>query len=515
MADITSQTLRPSLNPRYQTVEDAQLWLNTDKSKEQSLFFTSLFNTVDTPIVGYDPSRNNNKVTVVQRTSSLQFGSSWLISPHLQVGVDFGFNVVQLTDSTYFGIGDFHFTAKQSLFQKGDDWGFSVAPDFYVPVPNSHPFMSNEAVGYGGRLFFEKNMGGVGIAVNAGYLQFPGATYGPIDYSAEFPLGIGIRVPISAKVAFNMEGTTTALANSLADGPGDLYVGARVGVFRGGTLDIGGSYAILPSDGSASVRILVGLNILPRTKDPIEIIVREKTKQTHTVQKCSPESTTIHLPGRSLLPKEKKKLKALPFLVSNSGPFKTIDLGQPTGTTKGGVRYNENSQMIFAIDLSTLPLRQDVISLESILLKMKVHKLLHHQDSRSGMLCLVNEKVCSGDIPTSKVPRENINSSFFAGKEPPNDFFMRSIQGSEKYSTEKDGVITTNLNLPLQKLLENSVVPEPTDVIYDQTGEPKKTLFLATAPDIYILNDVSLEVQMTVESCKTSNSETVTEEEGH
>jgi len=507
MADITSQTLRPALNSYYQTVEDAQLWLHTNESVPQSLLFVSQFNTVEDPIMGYDASTGGT-TAVVQRTSSLQLGGSWLASPQLQIGTDFGLNVVQMANGpSYFGVGDLHFMAKQSLLQKENDWGLSLSPDLYIPIPNSHPFMSNETTGFGGRLFFEKNIRSIGLAVNAGYLQFPGATYSTTDYSTQYPLGIGLRIPVNTKVALNFEGMTAVLPNSsLNDGPGDFYVGTRIAVFKGGILSVGGSYGTIPTDGGASVRILVGLAVLPRTKDPTKVMLRETTKQTNTLQACNPKPILIQLPGRSLLTREKQKLNVLPFFVSDNGPFKTIGLNQPSGTTKDGTRYADNSQMIFAIDLSTLPQRSDVVSLENILLKMKVHKLVHHKDSRSGMLCLINEKVCSGDLPNSKIAREKINPLFFNGKEPPNDFFMQSIRG-----LEKDGIVTANLALPLQKLLENSVAPDSMDVIYDQSGDPKKVLYFAAAPDIYVLNDVQLEVQLTVETCTTSNSETVTE----
>ena len=76
---------------------------------------------------------------------------------------------------------------------------------------------------------------------------------------------------------------------------------------------------------------------------------------------------------------------------------------------------------------------------------------------------------------------------------------------------KKEGIISADLTLPIQKLFENSVVTDQMDVIYDSSGEPRKALYFIVARDIYVSNDIHLEASFVINSCTTSNSETTTE----
>jgi hypothetical protein len=499
MADITSQTLHPALNPYYQTVEDAQLWLNTDKEKVNSLFFVGMLNTVDSPIVGDD---GTGKKAIVRRTSSLQLGGAWLVAPGLQIGTDFGLSIVEMANhSSYAGISDLHFMAKKSLLQRPNDWGLSLVPDFYVPIHNEHSFISNGSFGFGGRFIFEKNFDRFSLALNAGYLRFPSAHYSVVKYSTQFPTGFGLRIPLGQKVALNIEGTSAILPDSTAaESPGDLYVGTRVSVFSGGTLNVGGAYGKIKIDNSASVRLLAGLDVLPYVKESIKTITREK--ETHTLRDCNPKSYVIQMVGRDLTDGERKKIKTLPFTETES--FKTVALGQPTGNTKNGISFIHNSQVVFAVDLSAMPFREDLISVDSFSLKMKVNRKINLADKRSGMLCLIKEKICSGDFSSNKNYVGNVNSDFFGGREPPNDFFIRSIRGEET-----DEVVTSNLDLPFKKILENSISPDILNILYNSNGERLNTIYFAIARDIYVLKTVHIEAAITISSCITSDTTTV------
>jgi hypothetical protein len=247
--------------------------------------------------------------------------------------------------------------------------------------------------------------------------------------------------------------------------------------------------------------VIAGLDVSPRAQEPIAIHERK----IHTFRDCNPKSYTLRFPAREISEKEKRKL-ILPYLETNF--FKTVQLGYPTGKTKSGISYLEDSQMIFAIDLSPLPVKQDLISIDSFTLKMTTHRLVNTGDPRSGMLCLIKEKICSGDFAIEKSKRANINSAFFNGKEPPNDYFIRSMQGPES----PEGIVTANLNLPLNKLIENSTTPDQLDILYSILGEKTETLYFAVARNIYILKNVHLEASVTISSCITSD--TITTEEG-
>ncbi|MGE3975366.1 MAG: hypothetical protein AB7F59_12655 [Bdellovibrionales bacterium] len=509
-ADVTSQTLRPALNPYYQIVEDAQLWLNPYDVKEQSLLFTSLFNTVESPIISYS-TNGTEKKTLIKRTSSLQLGGAWLINSKLQVGSDLGVSIVQPhNESSYSGFNDYHLMAKYSLIQKENSWGLSLAPEVYIPLPNNHPFISNKTTGFGGRLLFEKNFKHWAATVNTGYLRSPGATHESIDYSIQYPLAAGIRIPIGRRVALNLEGTTSLLPGmSPGDGPGDIYVGSRIAIFRGGILSIGGSYGEIEPGNNASIRALVGLDVLPYAKELTRVISLERLKQIQTTRDCSPRPRTIQLQGRALTNQEKKSLTNFPFITKN-GRFKKRDPGRSMKINTDGVPYVENSQILFAIDLSDLPQRFDVISLDSLLLNVKVHRHIKSHDHRAGMLCLVGQKICSGDFPTDFISQEHINPKFFEGKEPPNDFFMHRL-AEASHKTQSGEIEIAELALPLQKLLENSLSPDPFTLIYDSLGESLSTLYFAVAHDIYIARDIQLQISMTVESCVTSNQESTSE----
>jgi hypothetical protein len=111
------------------------------------------------------------------------------------------------------------------------------------------------------------------------------------------------------------------------------------------------------------------------------------------------------------------------------------------------------------------------------------------------MICLLEQKICSGDYPRSGSYSTNINKTFFDGKEPPNDNFSRMIDKSDKGS----------IRLPIDKILENSTGSDLEDLIYVDSSNKEhngKTLYFAVARNLAVERGVRLDVSMTVQVCK-------------
>ncbi|MGE3683905.1 MAG: hypothetical protein AB7G93_19470 [Bdellovibrionales bacterium] len=419
-----------------------------------------------------------------------------------------------------FALGDLrafsHMELSGNLFNAGIK--LVATPSLYAPTGNPSYHLSNPNGGAGIGLGAEKRLGSFLVVANAGIDHFPGASFGNVNYHSQIFGGLGIRRAISSKWTVQFE-TFGRLIHDLRTG--DIYAGGRYQMSSERDLFFGASLASTDFDGSPIYRILFGLLWTPSTT---KVITRRVHTKVETVQKiqtiydCGPKVYSGRFRGRELSVDEKRDFKTrkpLPYSSTASHRLSTLRLGGKNAITTAGVPYIKNAQVLFAVDLPDLPTRASIISIRALELVIDVNKWWNPAKEKADMICLVEEKICSGDIIDQQKYAESVNFKFFAGKEPPNDFFARQISAATK--TESGGVSLSRvkLALPLERLIENSTYPDKLNLIYPEqdsrTTADYKTLYFAVANDIYVYKDVVLNVELNVQVCSESRPKPTTE----
>jgi hypothetical protein len=190
----------------------------------------------------------------------------------------------------------------------------------------------------------------------------------------------------------------------------------------------------------------------------------------------------------------------VPYLSTAQHPINMLNPGQSSG--RGGMSFVKDGQVLFAFDIVDLPIRAAVIAMKAFDLNLEVTKLWA-DGQKTDMVCILNQKVCSGDLYSQREMQGNISFAFFAGKEPPNDYFSRQIPPAAADGL-KMVMRTSNakMRLAVKKLLENSITPDPLKLLYPEGEDAdRRTLYFAVAHDVYVKKNPRLAVEFSVEHC--------------
>lgn len=419
---------------------------------------------------------------------------------------------------TKFAFGDARVFSKIKLYDEPSSHHLKIAmvPSLYAPTGNSDLMLSNSNGGVGTNLVLESdiaNFTSTHGALNIGLDYFPRASYSNVNYELQGYAGLGIKHDFSSTWSTQVEWMGRQIRSIRT---GDLYGGGQYNLSSDRTIFLGASLASTQLDGTnLEYRLMAGVRWAPAYT---KVITRQIHTKIETVQKikkildCGPKLFSKKFPGRPLTEAEKlyiAKKQLTPYISTPARHFDTLRLGGKNGITPSGIPFVKDAQVLFAVDLIGLPARNTVITLKVLDLSVKINKIWTPEKIKTDMICFLEEKICSGDLYNVPPMIKNINSSFFSGKEPPNDFFTRQIAETIPATGAPPQISSAHLTIPLARLLENSILSDPLELIYSKQGS--KTLYFGVAHDIYLSNTVQLSVELSAQSCEETNPAPTTE----
>ncbi len=244
-----------------------------------------------------------------------------------------------------------------------------------------------------------------------------------------------------------------------------------------------------------------GLLPLPNQTQP-----SEKTCGLRQVQK--------EFVARPFSPTETSNLPTLPYRSTEKDPDRhfrhalpILPLAGRTGITSNAIPYVRDSQVLFAFDLTDLPPKEAIISLEKAELVLGLTKISHDSSTSTELLCFLDERVCSGELFEDKFWKKNINPAFFGGKPPVNNFFAQQFLDHQVGSLDKDKLYSATLTLKLSDLISGSSFHDVLDFTY--SGLPsnlpvsKRVLKLEIADDTFVSKDSALRITLIEDTCRT------------
>jgi hypothetical protein len=210
--------------------------------------------------------------------------------------------------------------------------------------------------------------------------------------------------------------------------------------------------------------------------------------------------------ARPLTEDELRQKRSLPYLRDKRAPrpVAELQLGQMSGLAYGAVPYVKDAQTVFAIDVSGLPSYESVQKLEQASLELNVSKVSKDGAPGSEVLCLLDEKICSGQL-VARAKAGGVNPKFFAGwNEPRNENFSKRYLERKVRSPSGESVFAAQVSLPLEKIAENYPIG-PMEILYGKNpaaaAQKRRTIYLVVADDTFVSADAKLEVRMTQDTC--------------
>jgi len=462
--------------------------------------------------VAFD-QREDGSGNLVTSINSINLGTEYAPKNNLAFGLEMPIHQLNFyRKGETFALGDARLFSKINLTENFLNHGIklSAIPSAYIPTGNNALYLSNTSGGAGFNLSAEKRLGSYTILASAGADHFPHASYGNVNYQNQLLGGLGVKKSISERWSLQFEAFGREIKNIRT---GDFYLGSSCNLSQDRKILFGASLASTDFKVDPSYRLMLGFQWTPT---PQKVITERVHTKVETVQKiktvydCGPRKFSQSYLGRALTEAEKrayKTTKPLPYVSQPSRPMGTLRLGGKNAMTDQGIFYVENAQVLFAVDVPNLPNRESVISVKNLDLVIEINKLWKGEERGTDILCLLEQKVCSGDVPTQKPDSENINYNFFEGKEPPNDFFIRQLSVPPR--TDDVGVRLSQhkLKLPIEKLIENSVFGDKLSFIYPTDGSTPngKTLYFSVANNIYVHPNVRLNVELSVQVCTATS----------
>lgn len=448
--------------------------------------------------IGFDRQEDGHG-TLVPSLQSLNLTSEYNFSKTWSIGLEMPVHQLNFDQRGYqFAFGDLRFFSKITLFEKDrEDWKIALVPSLYLPTGNPDLLLSNSDGGAGTNLVLEKKDGPIVKVLNFGFDYFPKASFRNINYELQTSLGAGFKYEMSKEWSIETEWMGRQTSNIRT---GDLYLGGQYIISPHQASFFGASLASTQLDSSnLEYRLMIGF----RWTSPLAKILTRKIenrietiKKYETIHDCGPRIYAKHFIGRPLTEEEKHRFiegELLPYKSTPANHLHTLRLGGKTGFTKDGFPYVKDAQVLFAVDLKDLPSRESVISVKAFDLNLTATKFWSRDDTRTDMLCLINQKICSGDVSRKGRMADHLNTAFSEGKEPPNDFFLQQILAAER----RGQISVLRLGLPIDRLMENSTLSNSLQVIYQDS----KTLYFAVAHDIFVAQDVELNLEFSVQEC--------------
>ncbi|MGK5089236.1 hypothetical protein WDW86_16930, partial [Bdellovibrionota bacterium FG-2] len=244
----------------------------------------------------------------------------------------------------------------------------------------------------------------------------------------------------------------------------------------------------------------------PHVPVPAQMPPSEKT--------CGQRQVHREFLARAFSTQEMAELPTLPYRSTEKDPDRrfrhllpVLPLGGRSGITSDAVPFVKDSQVIFAFDLTDLPPKEAVISLEKAELVLALTKTSREPSTSTELLCFLDERVCSGEFFEDKFWKKNINPAFLGGKPPANNFFAQQFLENQVGSLDKDKLFSQTLTLRLSDLISGSSFHDVLDFAYAgvHSNQPvsKRVLKLEIADDTFVAKDSALKITLIEDTCRT------------
>ncbi len=230
------------------------------------------------------------------------------------------------------------------------------------------------------------------------------------------------------------------------------------------------------------------------------------------VIECGSRPVTARFKARPLTAEEKAAHTALPLAPLEKPRWgaqknNTLDIGMSTKVI-AKTPLVQDAQVLFAIDVVALPPMVSIKSAPLLSLNLSVtSKAIGKKEIRSEVLCLLDEKLCSGILSKPKNYPDNLNTGFFGLKEPENKFFAEQLAAAQPSSSAAGSAFAAELSLGLDQLVSGTKDPNALKLIYGAAdpAQPlkKRTMVFAIADDTFVAS-AELAVTLEEDSCKTA-----------
>lgn len=501
-ANFNMHTFSTTSNFTYTFLEDSltSQYLTKDIKTNSSIFFGAQYSTINTPIIQLDAIGNKTH-NIVDRLSVIDLNMSILLANKWRLGGGLGIGEIRSFNSKDYGPTDTYLQLEHEIYNKLEDLiGLSISALAFFPTGTSKSFLSNNSLTGGALIALEKEFNKFSTTFNLGYIHSEKATYRNTDYSSQIRLGLGTHIPMTKKISANAEAFTSVLPNNENSfSYGEFYIGGQYLVMHNANLNFGLSLAGIDKSDSSNLRFVIGLKFMPLLQETIKSNDKNIIQIVKNIQTCSPEKNYQIFTARHLTSQEIALNSQLPYRSTSKQNFDIKKINQHTKLING-IPSNNNSQVLFAMDIKNLPTESSLLSVDSALLKIKISKnnISYHKE----IFCILNNKLCTGEFRNREEWKENINDQFSEGKETPNDYFTRMLWKDIKIKqTKNEDIVVSNLTIDLKKVIENSLISSVKDIFYKNNSNVS-TLYFLLAENIYVFDKPQLEIVTTIDACK-------------
>jgi len=297
---VNNQQYSRSSSVVFEMIEDGRLEKSHAYSDYEWLFNLGLSH-VESPLAVKNSNNSLQTDTLIEDMLSFHLGASWYIKDYLQIGVQTYFAQFKesFSGDDFSGFGDLDLRLKLRVYNN-EDSAFSIMPQVIVPTSqgavdlvDSSGFsfgedtvLSDEELGYGLNLIYERVFKKFQLALNVGMIFNDGAEFidsngfKQLDLTQRLKTGFGIYIPISAKAGVNIEYMKTWTKPLFNDdiNPNELYLGSSFGLRKGLTGFAGfGLGNFFDSDDGNDYRFSFGVKYSPTNRQPASktIVTRE------------------------------------------------------------------------------------------------------------------------------------------------------------------------------------------------------------------------------------------------
>lgn len=233
-AVVNVQNLIPTSSFQYMGIENAAPEVPEEVRKDpnnpdyQQFFLGLNYTWVDDPLVRTNFERTARIGTIIDGVHTLDFLGGLEFNGQWSLNADIPLHFVKFEGgSNEMGLGDIRVFPKYYFDgRENKPLHFMIMPEIWLPTGSQTLFVTDDGIGLGAMLGMEWDFGGTKLTGGVGYRMASNAQYSEIDYRNRVPLQIGLRIPITEKLATDLEATgNLVLPFNRYQNPGEVYAG--------------------------------------------------------------------------------------------------------------------------------------------------------------------------------------------------------------------------------------------------------------------------------------------------
>ena len=503
-AQFNNQGVEPTYNKKFVHVESSHVGKESLHIRHLGLLQYSF---IDDPLV---ETRDGETTSVVDSSHTGAIGYKAL-HRRLSLSLDSTFAEVKLADKTgEFAFGDTKIAARIHKEILGLWWSGGV--ELTVPTGSKDLFLSGGTTGGSVVAGVEERISKFAIAGTFTYRKQPEARYKSLDYSTILRTSAGVNYQIWKELNAGLEWFGSFPSNNIEASTGETYVGFMWHPNREYTFHPGLSVANVSDSRNSTFRIIVGLKYEPtrkrgkrrkrgkkrkrKRKNSVKVVVSKK--------KCKKQAFSNTYFARALSNQELANFSELPYHVTGNSQnvnqpagIGVLDIGQMSGKSLEGIPYVEDKHVIFGIEVFGLPDRKNVKDIKLVSLRMELTKLSSDRSADTEIICLIEQKACSGSVFKNPRWEKYINKEFFKKNPPASRTFDNILTRNQVGKVGSKKLYSVGVNFDLNNL----GIKNMTDILY-QTNNGSKKLFFVVADDVYVSSGASLVVSILTQTCQ-------------